>query len=56
MEISVVVLQNARNRTTYDPAIARFGIYPKNFISFCRGICLPMFIVTNHNSLEMESA
>lgn len=45
MEISIVVLQNARNRPS-DPTIPLLDIYTKDLISHYRDFCSSMFIVT----------
>ena len=45
LENSMEVPQKVKNRTTYDPAIALLGIYPKdNKKLIQRGTCTPMFI------------
>ena len=45
LENSVEVPQKIYNRTTYDPAIALLGIYPKDTgVLMHRGTCTPMLI------------
>ena len=45
VENSMEVPQKTKNRTTYDPAIALLGIYPRDTgVLFRRGTCTPMFI------------
>ena len=45
LENSMEVPQKTKNRTTYDPAIALLGIYPRDTgVLFRRDTCTPMFI------------
>ena len=45
LENSMEVPQKIKNRTTYDPAIALLGVYPRDTdMLFWRGTCTPMFI------------
>ena len=45
LENSMEVPQKTKNRTTYDPAIALRGIYPRDTgVLFQRGTCTHMFI------------
>ena len=44
LENSVEGPQKIKNRTTYDPAIALLGIYPKDTGVLIQGQCTPMFI------------
>ena len=44
LENSVEVPQKFKNRSTYDPAIALLGIYPRDTgVLMHRGTCTPMF-------------
>ena len=45
LDNSVEIPQEIKNRTSYDPAIALLGIYPKDTdVVKRRAICTPMFI------------
>lgn len=53
IEISAVVVQNARNRSTVWPSSTLLDIYLKDSISYYRDICLS---ISSHNNQEMGTS